>query len=403
MTTMSGSRPARRAPHRWLLACAALLAPGCGPAPHTTSPVAAAPPASASTPPGQVAVAMSDDEPNVVRCGVDDGPRPIGHLDLDLDLGLDLDLEREPRALRPEDRLFLAGRAPTVAEMEAPVRAKRPFRPPSPPVAPGPTVRVERGVPKIGANEVPHVTSGLAGAADPQICEPLVAESDAGPIELEIELASNATPTKVRSSRLGTPSPYARCLMDVACRVEARREVASQRLRLPLQVLVGREAPPIEPPDAVPPQQQPLRTVRVLQRPSREDGATRFAEIALIRATRSCVTGSEPTHQALTVVLTLRVQRLGAVDRSMHDHGLEDAPASPVLEGSRARLVAPPSEAFVITQIANEGDVPAGMRAFMGCVAEQLQGQRVGRVRPTPTGQRTERFRIDLESPATTR
>lgn len=284
------TEPRRRilAPVRRAFALLVLVAAGCGPAPSPVDPKPG------PTQPVATTVPVEDD-PRIVRCGVDDRPRSV------------VGAAETPRSP------FLG--APPVVASRAPPPL---FVPPSEgelveaPPEPQPTITLTR----TAARALPdRPASGLDALAtqNPQyeVCAELVRREDAGLHEHTVEFGAAGLPLRVVAD--ATPSRLARCLMERSCQLRA-----PGRLDVRLGVQAARTEPPVKPP--VDPPKPAADDVRV----TFEGETGRSATKVLGDVVRGCAgTAQRPLEVTIEVTQTLRV------DPNTHLPMLQGAPARP--------------------------------------------------------------------------
>jgi hypothetical protein len=365
-------------------AAGALLLGACGPA--EPAPVAPTP---EPLPVATVETPIEREEPGVVRCGVDDRPRPVGAA------------PGEPAPAAERALLGAPARSLVLAEAVAPMaRRMLPSQAPFPPPVDVPRLQVviSPGALRVaGSPAPPSLSSGMTGAADPTVCEELATGDDAGSVELEVRLASTAEPLSVRTARR-PPSPFVRCLMERACQIRASGAAASATLTQPIQVSVT------EPPPPPPPPRSP--SVEVGAEGPGSSGPRDIVDVRLGgrvgAAARSCLTTPPPFDQALKLRVSLTPQRMALLDLAPSERLAPSpelgAPPPPPIE-SGARMRPPSGPTMRVSQIANEGAVPPEARPFMACVAQRLNNASIGVVPPTLARARTVRFRIVVRAP----
>jgi hypothetical protein len=335
--------PARRALVLAPLAafCVAAAALACGP----TMPPSELPPAPSAPPVATVAAP----DPDVVRCGVDDQPRPVTEQDL-------------APSLLP-DRAPSRDRIPTQERGLLGIQVEMLPEPSSTPALPGPPpllISIEPGTPRLGTEPSPGST-GLVGPASGEVCESLAAVADSGPLDREVELASPAAPLRVRSNR-PNPSPFVRCLMERACRVKAGSEAASRRLTLPVALKV--EAPPPPPP----PSSAPVSRIEVQLAKNQGKGGFSLSTAQLSRlvtsASQQCAGLIAPTEGSFVMRIELRAP-----------DALPRRPFAGALLGPRASPVPPPRMFLVERIVAEKFDERLG--GLISCMTGQLSSRSV--------------------------
>jgi hypothetical protein len=336
----------------------------CGPAtPPPEAPPAPSASATAALPPAEAP------DPAVVRCGVDDQPRAIGQLSPPDFSPLDSPLDRRPllgKIMPPEP--------PPPPNRGAPIQ-----------LPPSREVSVQQGTPRLGKAGLSSAAGlpasfALVGLTDLDVCEPLAAAPDSGPLDLEVELASNALPLRVRASR-SKQSPFVRCLMERACRVRAPVEGASQRLTLPLMLRV--EAPPPPPP---PPPPRPISRLEVAPVKGKENDMLHEQIASLVTSLGAGCLSSQPL---LSGKLRIRLEFVGQGGSVQPDIDFLGAPPM------RRR---PPLEPRLrVTKVVTEGKMEPAMAGLMACLAGQLSSRTVG-VGDGSSGKQTRIVRVDLQA-----
>jgi hypothetical protein len=328
---------------------------------------------------------LEREDPGVVRCGIDDRPRPVGDLAPDAD-------ERAARAAA-RGRLRGAAERSLIGD-----RMVMPFVPEEPlpevtitagPLRLGPAAAAQGGA----GGAVGAVSEGMVGAADPTVCSQLATEADGGAVELVLKMASTAEPLAVR---VGTspPSPFVRCLMERACQVRATPAAASATLTIPLAVVVTPPPPPVPPPP--PPAPSPTLVVEasVLTRGSLP--ATPLQEQLvhlLVGRGNTCLGGeASATTTPLRLLILLRPRRVTRLD---------DAPemrqARAPEFGRRAPMPPREPDAVLIQSIRSEGPVPPPLRAFVACLSRGLQAHPVAIAPPGGAKRATERAVLTIK------
>jgi hypothetical protein len=332
--------------------------------------------------------------PSVVRCGVDDRPRPVG-----ASPGAAPAPDAEPlrRPARPDglDQADDVDQLRPLAHSRRVVRDDRallgePIAMPDVPPRPVHKVTITAGPPRAttaAGNAVEGgagaLTEGMTGAADPVVCQELAAEGDTGPVELEVRLASTAEPLSVHVER-AAPTPFVRCLMERACQIRAAPGAASARISLPLDVLVGAPegtaagAPPSPPP---PP---PTALVEVTLPPARAGVAAQVREqlrnVMLAQASQ-CLRGAEPaTTRPLRFRLTLQPRSVSLLDHQPAGQRSQALGFGPRL-GAKM-MVMEERDVVQFSDVRSEGPIPPPLRGFVDCFTERMGQQTVGSFPP---------------------
>ena len=192
-------------------------------------------PSPSSTPgPGGVLVATpapprAPDDPRLVRCGVDDGPRDV----LSARLG--------------ESGGRKAKRAPPSEEMAPPSLGppSRPSRRPPPPPPSGPATHLSVGTAHDVAGtalDPAHVLAGRALLGAFETCLPLAGDADLVEQSLQITLSGSGDPLWVLPTLPSPPSKLGRCVLEQSCRYRVSSSLGSRTVWVPVKVF--RDPPP---------------------------------------------------------------------------------------------------------------------------------------------------------------
>ena len=295
-----------------LFAVACSLAIACAPSGPPNPPPRTPPP-----PPERdntVLVPVPNDDPRVVRCGVDDRPRNVvGARDT-----------VSPR-LSAVDRSFFGDRiavpGPTAgAPMAKPTIARQPPPEPLPNQRPPLIVTVDAPRPVPGG----AMPSGL-GSLRPDLssCEDVLESGDVGTYAVEVAMASSGAPTEVRVGERA-PSKFVRCAMERACQIRA---AAGEATRIVLPIVVRTERAVEVPPPPPPVSSVPLRVTTTIGEGGLRDAAERAAS--------QCV----PRDRAARVRVEIEIVRTRFGNGTRRAPELL-APVSRLLEGTDRDLVA---------------------------------------------------------------
>lgn len=311
----------------------AIFVSGCGGAP--AEPTTPAAPVSEAPVPASSAASVG--APNEVRCGVDDTPRPVGQRARSVNslLGIPPELPPLLRAMPPP---------PSAAKRAPPIT--------SPAQAP----LIELLIPRRGTEVLPpSITLGLVGAASPEVCESLITSSDEGMLEVNVELGASAEPVVVRSG-MGTPSAFARCVMERACQVKAAPEAASTTLSFPIGI-----HPPQTPVD--------VSSLRIDVQPAQGGAAASALEsnlAALVSSQANACHQESPAPEA-PVNLTVKVDPAASTAK----------PTPPAGQGIMAPRPITATTMIVEVMASPTGPMSTATARYLECLSDKLKGQLV--------------------------